>query len=245
MATLTLRIPKGSPLTNQEVDDNFSNLNTDIATRLTAGDNVSDLTNDANYIVLTDLSVGAEGTAAGDGSISYNNTTGEFTYTPPDLSTYLTSEADTLDTVSDRGATTDKTLNVGGISTSGSVSSATLTTTGNGTVGGEFIAASYNETLGTITSSDLDLETGNVFEDAINADTIYTFSNPPASGTAYGFTLKVSVTGTRTIDWPTSVDWAGGTAPDAPADGETDVYVFYTTDGGTTYYGFQAGDAMA
>jgi hypothetical protein len=29
MADLTLRNVKGSPLTNQEVDDNFSNLNTD------------------------------------------------------------------------------------------------------------------------------------------------------------------------------------------------------------------------
>ena len=47
-----------------------------------------------------------------------------------------------------------------------------------------------------------------------------------------------------TFTYPTSVDWAGGTAPDAPAVGETDVLVFYTEDGGTTYYGFQAGDAM-
>ena len=31
----------------------------------------------------------------------------------------------------------------------------------------------------------------------------------------------------------------------APANGETDVYSFFTTDGGTTYYGFQAGDAMS
>ena len=34
-------------------------------------------------IALTDLSVGPEGTASGDGSISYDNTTGIFTYTPP------------------------------------------------------------------------------------------------------------------------------------------------------------------
>lgn len=38
-------------------------------------------------IALTDLSVGAEGTPSGDGSLSYNNTTGVFTYTPPALST--------------------------------------------------------------------------------------------------------------------------------------------------------------
>ena len=49
---------------------------------------------DAGGIQLTDLSVGAEGTATGDGDISYNNTTGVFTYTPPDLSSYLTSAID-------------------------------------------------------------------------------------------------------------------------------------------------------
>ncbi len=48
-----------------------------------------------------------------------------------------------------------------------------------------------------------------------------------------------------TITYPASVDWPSGTAPTAPASGETDVYTFYTTDGGTTYYGFQVGDAMA
>ena len=47
------------------------------------------------------------------------------------------------------------------------------------------------------------------------------------------------------MTWPTSVDWAAGTAPDAPASGETNVYVFYTQDGGTTYYGFLSGEAMA
>lgn len=36
-------------------------------------------------IALNDLSVGAEGTASGDGGLSYNNTTGVFTYTPPTL----------------------------------------------------------------------------------------------------------------------------------------------------------------
>ena len=42
-------------------------------------------------IALTDLSVGEEGVASGDGAISYNSSTGVFTYTPPDLSSYLTS----------------------------------------------------------------------------------------------------------------------------------------------------------
>jgi len=38
---------------------------------------------DAGGIQLTDLSVGAEATATGNGDVSYNNSTGVFTYTPP------------------------------------------------------------------------------------------------------------------------------------------------------------------
>jgi len=110
---------------------------------------------------------------------------------------------------------------------------------------GFFEASPAGETVGDITSGTLDLSSGNVFSDAPAANVTYAFSNPPATGSAYGFTLKVTPSATVTVTWPASVDWAGGTAPDAPASGETDVFAFYTQDGGTTYYGFQAGDAMA
>jgi hypothetical protein len=40
MSTLTLRNVKGTPLTNSEVDDNFSNLNTD---KMEKSNNLSDL----------------------------------------------------------------------------------------------------------------------------------------------------------------------------------------------------------
>ena len=52
-------------------------------------------------------------------------------------------------------------------------------------------------------------------------------------------------TATATFSYPASVEWPSGTAPDAPAIGETDVLVFLTDDGGTSYQGFQAGDAMS
>jgi sugar lactone lactonase YvrE len=64
-----------------------------------------------------------------------------------------------------------------------------------------------------------------------------------ANDTVYQYTTGSS--SLATIAWPSSVKWAGGTAPSAPAVGEKDVYNFFTLDGGTTYYGFQAGDAMA
>ena len=52
-------------------------------------------------------------------------------------------------------------------------------------------------------------------------------------------------TATATFTYPSSVKFPSGTAPAGPAIGETDVLVFYTDDGGTTYQGFRAGDAMA
>jgi hypothetical protein len=101
------------------------------------------------------------------------------------------------------------------------------------------------ERVGSISGTTLDLSTGTVFSHAPATSPTYVFSNPPASGTAYGFTLKVTPSATVTITWPASVDWPSGTAPTAPASGETDVFVFYTQDGGTTYYGFVAGEALA
>ena len=123
---------------------------------------------------------------------------------------------------------------------------AALNLTGSAVVYVSATAADFREeTVGDITSSTLDLSTGNVFSDAPATSPTYVFSNPTASGTAYGFTLKVTPSATVTVTWPASVDWAGGTAPDAPASGATNVYSFYTQDGGTTYYGFLAGGAMA
>lgn len=58
MSTIVLRNVKGSPLTNTEVDDNFSNLNTD---KMEKSNNLSDLTNVAT--AQTNLQVDPAGTA--------------------------------------------------------------------------------------------------------------------------------------------------------------------------------------
>ena len=65
----------------------------DIQNKPTIPADVGDLTDTggllgAGGIALTDLSVGAEASASGDGGIAYDNSTGVFTYTPPDLSGY-------------------------------------------------------------------------------------------------------------------------------------------------------------
>tara|TARA_R110000851_G_scaffold936_7_gene3288 strand:- start:2706 stop:3506 length:801 start_codon:yes stop_codon:yes gene_type:complete len=114
-----------------------------------------------------------------------------------------------------------------------------------GTTG--FKAVSYNETYVALsgTSPAVDCATGNVFALSTTGNTTFTFTNPPTSGTAFGFTLKVTAGGTHTLTWPGTVDWPGGAAPDAPASGVTNVFVFITYDGGTTWYGFLAGAALA
>ena len=49
--------------------------------------------NTPSTLTLASLSIGIELSADGDGSITYDNTSGVFRYTPPDLSSYLTSVA--------------------------------------------------------------------------------------------------------------------------------------------------------
>ena len=93
----------------------------------------------------------------------------------------------------------------------------------------------------------INLRDGTVFTHTLSENVTYTFSNPAASGYASTFTLKVTQdSSARTITWPGSVDWAGGTAPTiSTGNGEVDVFVFHTVDGGTTYYGFTAGQDLS
>lgn len=95
----------------------------------------------------------------------------------------------------------------------------------------------------------LDLSVGDNFTHTLTENVTYTFSNPATSGKASAFTLKVvqdSGASGYTITWPSSVDWAAATAPTLTATASAvDYFVFITTDGGTTYYGFTAGQALA
>ena len=129
----------------------------------------------------------------------------------------------------------------------------TPTYTGDVDITGELVVDSYNETYAAITSSSgtatIDCEAGNVFALTLSENvTTFTWSNPPASGTAYGFSLKViqdaSASG-YTITWPPAVDWPSATAPTLTGTASAvDQFVFYTHDGGTTWYGFVAGQAL-
>jgi hypothetical protein len=125
--------------------------------------------------------------------------------------------------------------------------------TGDVDITGELIVTSYNETYAAVTSTTnattVDCEAGNSFSHTLTENTTFTFSNPPVTGTSYAFTLKLvqdaSASG-FTVTWPTSVDWPAATAPTLTATASAvDVFVFFTHDGGTTWYGFTAGQELS
>ena len=93
------------------------------------------------------------------------------------------------------------------------------------------------------TSVTVNCNTAQAFYLSMTGNTTFTFNSVTGSW-ATSFVLEIIGNGS-TITWPSSVDWAGGTAPDAPASGEKDIYVFYTRDGGTTWNGALAIDAGA
>ena len=117
-------------------------------------------------------------------------------------------------------------------------------------VTGELIADSYNETYAALsgTSPAVNCETGNSFSLVLSGNSTFTFTNPPASGTAYSFSIEIiqdSGASGYTVTWPSSVDWPAATAPTLTATASAkDIFVFTTRDGGTTFYGFTAGQAL-
>ena len=164
-----------------------------------------------------------------------------------DGATVTTAELNTLDGYT--GAVAD--LNRLDVTTEGtSEASKVVTADSNGVV--TFDNGKIEEVTAITSSSNaatLNLRDGDNFTHILTENVTYTFSNPAASGKASAFTLKVvqdSGASGYTITWPSSVDWAAATAPTLTATASAvDYFVFITTDGGTNYYGFVAGQALA
>ena len=93
----------------------------------------------------------------------------------------------------------------------------------------------------------LNLRTANNFSHDLTEATTVSFTNPAASGKVSAATLRIIQGSTpRAITWNSSIKWAADTAPTlSQADDAVDIFVFYTVDGGTTYYGFTAGQVMS
>ena len=106
----------------------------------------------------------------------------------------------------------------------------------------------FTAVTSTSNATTCNMQDGTNFSHTLTENTTFTFSNPPSSGTAYTMSIEIiqdaSASG-FTVTWPSSVDWPSATAPTLTATASAkDVFVFYTRDGGTNWYGFTAGQAL-
>lgn len=93
----------------------------------------------------------------------------------------------------------------------------------------------------------LNLANGNIHDVTLDANCTFTFSGTTASkGCSFTLILRQDGTGSRTVTWPASVDWAGGAAPtlSTPAS-SVDILTFFTINNGTTWFGALVGKAFA
>jgi len=94
--------------------------------------------------------------------------------------------------------------------------------------------------LGSVsTAATIDMTSANFFSATLGGACTFAFTNPCSTGDFGGFVLELTNGGSDTVNWPASVDFAGGTAPTLTAAG-VDLLVFVTRDAGTTYHGMVA-----
>ena len=93
------------------------------------------------------------------------------------------------------------------------------------------------------TSPVCNVAAGGMFSLTLTGNSTFYFSGASNYYSA-GFILQLTGNGS-TVTWPSGVDWAGGTAPDAPGSGETNLYVFVSRDGGTNWIGVLSAAAYA
>lgn len=123
---------------------------------------------------------------------------------------------------------------------------------GQGNVVSDIELKDYSETLVTAVSVagvlTLDYSAGNIFQSVLHEDIIsIVISNPPVTGKAGSITLELVQDGTspRTVAWG-STRWNAGTAPIMSTGvNEIDFYTLTSFDGGSVWFGFAAGQAMA
>jgi hypothetical protein len=110
------------------------------------------------------------------------------------------------------------------------------------------LLADYAEKLnarGSISGAQtFDYSLGNVVTCTLSGNiTSLTLSNPPASGRAATLSVYVTqdATGGRTIAWPGSVKWVGGTPPSLGTANQVTLVTLISVDGGTVWLGSYSG----
>ena len=111
-----------------------------------------------------------------------------------------------------------------------------LDESGNTDVPGQLKAAKGTTTgVTAVAALNIDCSLGTFFTKTIAANSTFTVSNVPAAGTAYGFTLELTVSA-GSVTWWSGVIWPSAITPTLAA-GKTHLLIFVTDDGGTVWRG--------
>jgi hypothetical protein len=93
----------------------------------------------------------------------------------------------------------------------------------------------------------LDLATYTVFEFTLTQNiTSITIANVPAAGIVASMMIVITGDGTaRTVTWPVNFKWPSGTAPSITSTlNKKDVFVFFSSDGGSSWEAFISGQNL-
>ena len=140
-------------------------------------------------------------------------------------------------------ATSRTNLGLGNVdNTSDATKNAATATLTNKTIEAGTFTNGYTEetaTANTSTAYTIDLANGTVQVLTLTGNCTYTFPTAVA-GKSFILLQKQDGTGSRTVTWPSSVKWPGGTAPTITSTAsKLDKYIF--TSDGTNWYGSDAG----
>jgi len=160
----------------------------------------------------------------------------------------------TTDPVAESGATLRTSIGLGTMAVVNTNAVPAQTLAGAVTGADQIVSAINLKDYGEVTNAigatgggtqDINLTLGNSVTATVDTSAnTFTFSNPTSSDELCGFTLELTNGGSQTVNWPGTVDWAGGSAPTLTTAG-VDYLVFWTVNGGSRWYGALVGLAFA
>ena len=176
------------------------------------------------FIDLGDLSVGTDGTASGGGGLDYNSATGVFTYTPPDLSSYITTDrfasAFSYTGGTTSGPTGTLTITGGNNVSFGAIPSASVSTSGVVTTGAQTFAGNKTFNNNVIVTGDLTVSGATTTVDTTNllvSDTFIALNSGGVTNVDAGIVFEGA--DNKVFGWDQSqesgrfgVDYTGGNA---------------------------------